>query len=233
MTTENQLSDNQIRQLILDVVKERKPETTKQLIALMHESHSIPQEKTTSIVVELEKDNLLGFKRQEQLIPDSAKAYILSSKTQWFWLTIALSVATIAAVFVVPESNYFAVYLRSALSLVFILFIPGYTCINLLLSTQVPIITPLSCQIGVKNENIDTIERVVLSVGLSLAFVAIIGLGLNYTPWGITLIPITFSLISITFTLATIALIREYQKIHFTHDQLPETAILNKSVCKC
>jgi uncharacterized membrane protein len=60
-------------------------------------------------------------------------------------------------------------------------------------------------------KEMDTIERAALSIGLSLAIVPIVGLLLNYTPWGIRLTPITLSLLALTLTFATAALIREHQ----------------------
>jgi len=41
--------------------------------------------------------------------------------------------------------------------------------------------------------------------------VPIVGLLLNYTPWGIRLTPITISLLALTLTLATVAMLREHQ----------------------
>ena len=78
--------------------------------------------------------------------------------------------------------------LRIVLGLPFILFFPGYTLIAALF--------PKKAALG-------SIERVALSFGLSIAVVPLIGLILNYTPWGIKLYPI---LVSITlFILATSA----------------------------
>jgi uncharacterized membrane protein len=39
-------------------------------------------------------------------------------------------------------------------------------------------------------DGIDEIERATLSFGLSIAVVPLLGLGLNFTPWGIRLVPI-------------------------------------------
>lgn len=63
--------------------------------------------------------------------------------------------------------------LRILFGLPFILFIPGYLLIYTLFPQQ--------------DKEIDTIERIALSFGLSIAIVPLIGLGLNYTPFGITL----------------------------------------------
>ncbi len=68
--------------------------------------------------------------------------------------------------------------LRIVLGLLFVLFFPGYT----LLSALFP-----------KRDSLDGIERVALSFGLSIAVVPLIGLILNYTPWGIRLYPILIS----------------------------------------
>lgn len=52
---------------------------------------------------------------------------------------------------------------------------------------------------------IDGVERVALSFGLSIAIVPLIGLLLNFTPWGIRLVPITVSLSGFTLLCTGIA----------------------------
>ena len=61
------------------------------------------------------------------------------------------------------------------------------------------------------SENMDTIEHIALSFGMSLALVLIVGLILNYTPWGIRLTPITLSLLVLTIVFVTVAVLRENQ----------------------
>ncbi len=73
--------------------------------------------------------------------------------------------------------------LRVLLGLPFILFIPGYILVFALFPTKKT------------DHGIDTLERLVLSFGLSIAVVPLIGLLLNYTPWGIKLEPILTSLL--------------------------------------
>lgn len=72
--------------------------------------------------------------------------------------------------------------LRVILGLPFILFIPGYMLIFALFPTKKT------------DRGIDIVERIALSFGLSIAVVPLIGLGLNYTPWGIRLEPILISI---------------------------------------
>ncbi|MDN5348296.1 MAG: hypothetical protein PWP65_1860 [Clostridia bacterium] len=71
--------------------------------------------------------------------------------------------------------------LRVILGLPFVLFFPGYCLIAALFP---------------KKDDLDSIERVALSFGLSIAVVPLIGLALNYTPWGIRLNPILISLLT-------------------------------------
>jgi uncharacterized membrane protein len=103
----------------------------------------------------------------------------------------------------IPEDAYPIVYVRYVLGSVFVLWFPGYTFIKALFPTQVPIKT--------SSENLDSIERIVLSAGMNLALVPLTGLFLNYTPWGIRTTPVTLSLLILTLIFATAAVIREHQ----------------------
>lgn len=80
--------------------------------------------------------------------------------------------------------------LRIVFALPVVLFIPGYALIAALFPG---------------NEEIDTLERVALSFGLSIAVVPLIGLALNYTPWGIRLDPIVISLAIFTVLMILVA----------------------------
>jgi len=86
--------------------------------------------------------------------------------------------------------------LRIILGLPFILFIPGYILIFALFPTRKT------------DRGIDIIERIALSFGLSIAVVPLIGLGLNYTPWGIRLEPILFSLFIFIVGVGSVAIYR-------------------------
>jgi uncharacterized membrane protein len=83
--------------------------------------------------------------------------------------------------------------LRIILGLPFVLFFPGYTLVAALFP---------------RREGIGGIERIALSFGLSLAVVPLIGLILNYTPWGIRLYPILVSITVFVIAMSVVALLR-------------------------
>ena len=82
---------------------------------------------------------------------------------------------------------------RVVLGLPFVLFFPGYTLIAALFPAR---------------DDINDIERVALSFGLSITVVPLLGLILNYTPWGIRLYPILLTLLVFTILLSVIAFYR-------------------------
>jgi len=59
-----------------------------------------------------------------------------------------------------------------------------------------------------KRDDLDGIERVALSFILSLAVVPLLGLILNFTPFGIRLIPVLFVLSAFTISVSLVALFR-------------------------
>jgi uncharacterized membrane protein len=61
--------------------------------------------------------------------------------------------------------------------------------------------------------SLDTIERVALSLGSSLAIVPLIGILLYYTPWVSNITVITSTILGVTALLATGGLVREYQEL--------------------
>ena len=138
-------------------------------------------------------------------------AYVFSSQSTWYWTTIALAIATTIAAFTIPENAYPIVYIRSTLGTVFVLWLPGYAFIKALFPQTLPFARALAHSLGTTEKNLDTIERVALSLGMSIALVPIIGLLLNYTPWGIRLTPIVLSLTAFTIIFATAAIVREHQ----------------------
>jgi len=106
-------------------------------------------------------------------------------------LIVVLLVSLTCAFILHPSLSDSAI--RTALGLPMVLFLPGYALIAALFP---------------KKDDLDGIERVALSFGLSIAVVPLIGLGLNYTPWGIRLLPILISLSFFTIAMCLVAVLR-------------------------
>lgn len=91
-------------------------------------------------------------------------------------------------IFLIPDSP-----LRAILGFPFLLFFPGYVLISVLFPAK---------------KDLGALERFTLSLCLSLAVVPLIGLILNYTPWGIRLYPIIASLFLLTSALSVASFYR-------------------------
>lgn len=209
----NQTIDDQIKKFILDTVKNDKPENSKQLIAKVRENHTISVERINNLLIEMENEGSLHFAKHTKSSITLTKPYMRSEKVLWYWITISLAVSTATSVFVIPATDYPLVYLRSGLGIIFVLFLPGYVLVKLLFPTKLPKRLTFSNKITkvVDESNIDSIERIALSIGMSVVLAPLVSLILNYTPWGIKQTPITLSLLGLTVLLATAALVIGFQ----------------------
>jgi len=182
-------------QHIIQIAKEKRPENVKQLIKLVKEKFPLPEQEILVHILYLQEKEKIRLKPYQILTPQKLTTYLRSSQAYWYWITILLASTTALLVFTIPENAFPLVCARYILGSIFVLWLPGYTFIKALFPQK----------------ELDSIERVALSIGMSLALVPITGLLLNYTPWGIRLTPITISLLALTFTFATAAITREHQ----------------------
>jgi len=126
--------------------------------------------------------------------PKSLIEYFVSSHVVWFWLLTSSVAATCFLIYLAPRAPPF-IYLRYIFGSLFVLYLPGAALIELLYP---------------KPSDLSQLERLALSIGLSLALVPLVGLILNYTPWGIRLDPIFASLSILTLALAMGAVARKF-----------------------
>ena len=197
--TKTVMSEDQIKDLIIEVVKRQKPKTTQQLILQVQQNLPLSDKQITRILIDLEDEGRLHFNKITLQTLASSKNSIPLIKAMWYWTIIALTVAT-AAVLLVPAEVSAIVYLRYVLGTGFIAFLPGYAFIKAVFPKEVPI--KLS-------KNMDIFERVALSLGVSLIIAPTVALILNYSPWGVRLVPLTLSLLSLTIIFASIGALRE------------------------
>ncbi len=131
-------------------------------------------------------------------------------------LVIILSVLTLAFVGlseIVSEDNAlkdFLDALRIIFSIPFLIFLPGYALVSALWPQKSLEDLEDSQEDTDQStkEGVSDLERVALSFGLSIAIIALTGLGLNYTPWGITLASIVSGLFGFILIIVGIAWFR-------------------------
>ena len=134
--------------------------------------------------------------------------YALSFKTERdIVLVNILSALLIAVIAFFPNSPA-----RIILGLPFILFFPGYVLI---------------CALFPRRKDLDGIERLALSMGLSMAVTSLMGLMLNYTPFGIRLYPVMLSLFLFIVLLSIVAMYR--RMIISSGDSFAPLALLSMS----
>jgi uncharacterized membrane protein len=83
--------------------------------------------------------------------------------------------------------------IRTALGLPLLLFLPGYSLVAMLFPGK---------------SGLEGMERIALSVAMSVSVVPLIGLALNYTPWGIKEIPLLISISAFILLMLAAAYVR-------------------------
>jgi uncharacterized membrane protein len=104
-----------------------------------------------------------------------------------------LSLLFLAIVVISPSS-----FIRTIIALPFLLLFPGYTFVSALFPGK---------------KSVSNLERIVLSIGLSIVLVPLIGLALNSTPYGITLTSTVLSVFTLTIIVSVAT--------HFRRSLLP------------
>jgi hypothetical protein len=200
---EENKDNSSLTQTIIQLTKNKKPKDLQQLVNLVKEKTVIPETKIIKHIIRLQRQGKITLKPLPTPPPQKLSIYLKTKEAYWYWITLILAATTTITTFTIPENAYPIVYIRYLLGTVFVVWLPGYSFIKALFPTEPPFKTSA--------KSLDSIERLALSIGMSLALVPIIGLLLNYTPWGIRLTPIVLSLLVLTTIFATVGIIREHK----------------------
>jgi len=126
--------------------------------------------------------------------------------TLWFEVIISYTILTMLVVYFVPADSVFFIF-RYVISFIFLAIIPGYCLVMLLFS---------------KKNQLELVEKTVLSVALSFGIVGLVGLFLGLSTVGINFTSITLSLTVIVLFLAAAAFvikIRELRELQVKSEQ--------------
>lgn len=181
--------ENLVQERIQELIRSKKGITVDELISsskLEIKSYEIAKE-----LFKMVKSKIVVL--EDPAPPESFSYYIFSTYSLEFWITLFLLSSTLLSIYF--SSSSLVLYLRYVLGSLFVLFLPGYSLIEALYPRE---------------EELSPLERLALSIGLSLALVPLVGLVLNYTPLGIRLVPVVSSLTVLTFLLMLVASWRKY-----------------------
>jgi uncharacterized membrane protein len=103
---------------------------------------------------------------------------------------VDILIILVISILIIPLALLTSGAIRIVIGLAFVVLFPGYAFVAALFP---------------KRTSLDTIERITLSLGLSIAVVVLIGLLLYYTSWGIQLDTMLVSLLSFILVMSAIA----------------------------
>ena len=181
--------DKDLHSPIRAAVSRGKCTTVNQLVEAVSRETGLPKSRVAYEVYLMWKRGELSIEHEP---PENAVMFLASVDGVWYWITLAITLASLIAVMLVKGGPLIPIrYLLGAIS---VLFMPGYSMVEALYP---------------RGDEMAPLERLALSIGLSLAVVPLIGLMLNYTPWGIKLIPVVASNAALTIALLTAAALRK------------------------
>lgn len=182
------------RTLIEKTLYSNHPNTIGQLAQQVLLKRDIEEEKFVATVKEMVNDGSIALEAPTYQVENVLDYLLTPTLSGWLWSTMIVCGAAIMSVFIISDIFPFNI-VWSVLGSVFVLYLPGYALLRFFF--------------GIRAE-MDSLESFALSVGLSLALVPLMGLLLNYLPWGIRLGSIVASLSLLTLTFMIAAATRQY-----------------------
>ncbi len=120
----------------------------------------------------------------------------------WYVTIVLLTALTLLFVYLIPNDSPFS-FVSVTFGFVFVAVVPGYCLVNLLFAT--------------KENKLDIVEEIVLSVALSFGIVGLSGLFLGLSPIGISFNSIRLSLAIVVLVLASAAYLRKRKLMTALH----------------
>lgn len=185
-----------LRLFIMQRIMAENPRTVRDLFQIIKlRRPKISEEEFINTIRELKESGTLMLEPATLQINSYPAYFKLQDENAWLYLVALLTLSTFLAIYVMP-STYPLIIFRWIIGSMFVLFLPGYVTIQALFP---------------KGKELDSIERLALTIGLSLAITPLIGLLLNYTPWGIRLDPIVAALSMFTLGIGMAGSFRKYR----------------------
>jgi len=182
--------DESIDKHILQAIARKNPETVEQLVELVRRKDNFSEEEILNRILILQNEGKITLKKTPI---SKISTYTILGRAYWYWATLIFTGITVFLVLQIPENAYPIVYARYFSGSFFVLLLPGYALIRALYPAK----------------RLDNIERIGLSIGMSIALVCLDAFLLNFSPWKITVLSLVLSLSALITVFATIAVARE------------------------
>jgi hypothetical protein len=179
-----------IEALILERSTGTKATTLSRLVKEISGESGYDSDAVVAELIRLQADGKIRI--SEQVLYGKFAEYLLSPLSLWFWEPVLATLLSLALLF---ASSGLALYLRLIFGGALVLFLPGYSLVGLIYS---------------KREELDYLSRMALSFVTSLAITIVVGLVLNYTPFGITSVAVASSLGALAIGLLFLTALRKY-----------------------
>jgi hypothetical protein len=193
--SQNPSSDKPLNEQALEYIEKNGTMSVQDLYdSLKIRYASLTKADLANLVLELAEQEKISL-ADSPLTTTSLGEYLHQwERNLWLYGSLAVSLGT-ALMAYASVSEFPFVALRWILGSVFVLFIPGYVAVEVLFPGDV---------------DLNWIERLALSIGLSLALVPLVGFLLSYASLGVRLTSIMGSLTILSIGLSAVALVRKY-----------------------
>jgi uncharacterized membrane protein len=190
------LSESNLEKLVLKKASEKETGLS-ELVEQLSRELSLKRDAVARGVMKLLDEKKIRITEGRPYV--SLGSYALSPFSLWFWVAMVSTLISLGLIFV---TSGVALYLRYVFGSILVLFLPGYSLIEALYPKR----------------ELDDLTRLALSIGLSLALVPLAGLVLNYTPFGIRLLPVALSLAGLTVVFLIVAIRRKHAYYKLSRD---------------
>ncbi len=183
-----------LKKHIVRLIKMKKANTVSDVIGLVSRKYRIDENEVIDAIKSLHEEGKISL--EPPPVPASSMLeYLLRIENLWFPLALISIAVTMLSIYIIPPGSMFKP-VRWVFGSIFVLFLPGFLTVEALFPDP---------------RELDNIERLALSMGLSLAITPLIGLLLNYTPWGIRLNPTVVSLSMYSLFISIVAAYRKFK----------------------
>mgnify|MGYP005831098547 CR=1 FL=1 len=200
------VSIEEIQSFIAQLLKRRGGLKVRDILEAASEKYSLDEEQLLGVIkdmagrgeINLYSSEVHGAKTDPAEGEGKNVYRYLAAEGKVNFTVVILAAASVLAVLAIPEAYPALAVLRWILGGIFLLFLPGYSLLRALYPER----------------EFDVLERIALSVFLSVALTSILGLILNFTPAGVSLLPVLVAVAAFTVICSLIDFLRRIRSLY-------------------